>query len=468
MAIVLAAGQGKRMKSKLYKVLHPVCGKPMVQHVIDSVRKALCERIVVIVGHGAEKVRETLGDQVEYALQTEQLGTGHAVLQAKSLLGSEDGVTLVIYGDTPLITAETIAAMMAQHEAENAGATILTAIMPDPTGYGRVVRDGDGYVLRIVEQKDCTAEEAAISEINVGTYVFDNRLLFAALERVTNANAQGEYYLTDVIGILQADGARIAAYRLEDPAEGTGINDRIALGEAERLMRLRINAKHQENGVTIIDPAQTYIESDVAIGADTVVYPGTMLRGKTVVGSDCILGPSADLTNTMVGSGSTVRHTVADGATIGEGCQVGPFAYLRPGTRLGQQVKVGDFVEIKNAVIGDGSKVPHLSYVGDAVVGSGVNFGCGAITANYDGYNKFVTEIGDNAFIGCNANLVAPVKVGSGAYVVAGSTITNNVAEDDLAIGRARQVNKPGYANIIRSRAQSIKKRQANRSNSQI
>lgn len=466
MAIVLAAGQGKRMKSKLYKVLHPVCGKPMVKHVIDSVRQASCERIVVIVGHGAEKVQETLGDAVEYALQAEQLGTGHAVLQAKSLLGSEDGVTLVICGDTPLISPETIAAMMAHHEAEKAGATVLTALMPDPAAYGRVVRDSDGRVLRIVEYKDCTAEEAAIAEINVGTYIFDNRKLFAALEQVTNDNAQGEYYLTDVIGILQAEGATIAAYRLDDPAEATGINDRAALGEAERLMRLRINAKHQNNGVTLIDPAQTYIESDVTIGSDTVIYPGTMLRGRTTVGSDCVVGPSADLTDTSIGSGSTVRHAVADGATIGEGCQVGPFAYLRPGTKLGRQVKIGDFVETKNAVIGDGSKVPHLSYVGDAVVGAGVNIGCGAITANYDGYNKFVTEIGDHAFIGSNANLVAPVKVGSGAYIVAGSTITNNVGENDLAIGRARQVNKPGYADIIRSRAQSIKqKRQATDSN---
>lgn len=457
MAIVLAAGQGKRMKSKLYKVLHPVCGKPMVKHVIDSVRQASCERIVVIVGHGAEKVQETLGEEAEYALQAEQLGTGHAVLQAKSLIGSEAGVTLVVCGDTPLITPESFEAMTAAHEAQKAGATVLTALMPDPAGYGRVVRGADGGVLRIVEHKDCTAEEAAIAEINTGTYIFDNRLLFAALERVTNDNAQGEYYLPDVIGILQAEGARIAAYRLEDPNEATGINDRVALGEVERLMQLRINKRHQENGVTLIDPFHTYIETGVTIGSDTVIYPGTMLRGQTTIGADCVIGPSADLTDTAIGSGSTVRHTVAEGAIVGGGCQVGPFAYLRPGTKLGRQVKVGDFVEIKNAVIGDSSKVPHLSYVGDAVVGSGVNIGCGAITANYDGYNKFVTEIGDHAFIGSNANLIAPVKVGSGAYIVAGSTITNNVGDNDLAIGRARQVNKPGYANIIRSRAQSIK-----------
>ncbi|WP_123042685.1 bifunctional UDP-N-acetylglucosamine diphosphorylase/glucosamine-1-phosphate N-acetyltransferase GlmU [Cohnella candidum] len=459
MAIVLAAGQGKRMKSKLYKVLHPVCGKPMVGHVIDTVRDASCERVVVIVGHGAEAVKERLGDGAEYALQAQQLGTGHAVMQAKPLLGSEEGITLVICGDTPLVSAATVEAMMERHIREGAAATVLTAKMDDPTGYGRVVRGDDGAVLRIVEQKDCTPEEAAINEINAGTYCFDNRLLFEALESVTNENAQGEYYLTDVIGILQKKGKRVAASLLKDPSEAIGVNDRMALGEAERLMRQRVNAAHQANGVTLIDPASTYIEAGVTIGADTLIYPGTVLRGSTAIGEDCVIGPSADLTDTIVGAGSTVRQTVGEGAVVGEDCNVGPFAYLRPGTKLGNGVKVGDFVEIKNASIGDGTKVPHLSYVGDAVVGKGVNIGCGAITANYDGYNKSVTEIGDNAFIGSNANLIAPVKIGDGAYVVAGSTITHNVDENDLAIARARQVNKPGYADKIRSRAKAIKEK---------
>lgn len=459
LAIVLAAGQGKRMKSKLYKVLHPVCGKPMVGHVIDTVRQASCDRVVVIVGHGAEAVRETLGDSVEYALQEEQLGTGHAVLQAKPNIGQEEGVTVVICGDTPLVTASTVEAMMARHLQEGAAATILTAKLEDPSGYGRVVRGPDGSVQRIVEHKDCTAEEATIDEINTGTYCFNNRLLFEALGRVTNRNAQGEYYLTDVIGILKQQGERISAHLLEDPAEAVGVNDRAALGEAEQLMRRRINKAHQLNGVTLIDPACTYIEAGVTIGQDTVIYPGTILRGNTSIGPECVIGPSADLKDTVVGAGSVVRNSVAEGAEIGEGNNVGPFAYLRPATKLGRQVKVGDFVEIKNASIGDGSKVPHLSYVGDAVVGSGVNIGAGAITANYDGYNKFTTEIGDNAFIGSNVNLIAPVKVGSGAYLVAGSTITNHVNDNDLAIARSRQVNKPGYAEIIRSRAKAIKNR---------
>jgi bifunctional UDP-N-acetylglucosamine pyrophosphorylase/glucosamine-1-phosphate N-acetyltransferase len=454
-AVVLAAGQGKRMKSALYKVLHPVCGKPMVSHVLDTVKKASCERVVVIVGHGADAVKAHLGDAAEYVLQAEQLGTGHAVLQAKALLGGENGVTLVICGDTPLITPETAEAMFAQHSRDQAAATVLTARMENPHGYGRIVRGSDGSVERIVEQKDCTPEEADIREVNTGTYCFDNRLLFEALEQVTNQNAQGEYYLTDVIGILAAKGRRISAFMLEDPSEAVGVNDRAALAEADRLMRQRINRRHLLNGVTLIDPEHTYIDADVVIGQDTVIYPNTYLRGSTQIGSDCVIGPSADLTDTVVGRGTVLRYTVADKAEIGEEGIIGPFAYLRPGTRLARHVKVGDFVEIKNAQIGENSKVPHLSYIGDAIVGADVNIGCGAITANYDGYNKSVTEIEDGAFIGSNVNLIAPVKVGSGAYIVAGSTITHNVDADDLAIARARQINKPGYAVKIRSRAKS-------------
>jgi bifunctional UDP-N-acetylglucosamine pyrophosphorylase / glucosamine-1-phosphate N-acetyltransferase len=464
MAIVLAAGQGKRMKSKLYKVLHPVCGKPMVSHVLDTVREASCERAVVIVGHGSEAVKETLGSSVEYALQAEQLGTGHAVMQAKDLLGREEGVTVVICGDTPLIRTETVDALIELHTKLGAGATIMTAQLNDPSGYGRIVRGDEGSVLRIVEQKDCSPEEAQIREINAGTYCFDNRKLFAALERVTNENAQGEYYLTDVIGIMQKQGDLVAAYLTEDPAEAIGVNDRIALGEAERLMRLRINKKHQVNGVTLIDPEHTYIATDVTIGADTVIHPGTVLRGHTAIGENCSIGPATEMTDTIVGNGSTLRQTVTDGAEIGDDCNVGPFAYLRPGTKLGRHVKVGDFVEIKNSVIGEQSKVPHLSYIGDADVGAHVNIGCGAITANYDGYNKFRTDIGDNVFVGSNVNLIAPVKIGSGAYVVAGSTITHNVEDNDLAIARERQVNKPGYAEKIRARARAKKDRESTES----
>ncbi|WP_115995949.1 bifunctional UDP-N-acetylglucosamine diphosphorylase/glucosamine-1-phosphate N-acetyltransferase GlmU [Cohnella lupini] len=460
MAIVLAAGQGKRMKSKLYKVLHSVCGKPMVSHVLDAVRGASCERTVVIVGHGAEAVQSTLGDSVEYALQAVQLGTGHAVMQAESLIADEDGVTVVICGDTPLVRKETVEAMIELHVAQGAAATILTAELADPTGYGRIVRGADNGVLRIVEHKDCTMAESAIKEINTGTYCFDNRKLFQALKQVTNSNAQGEYYLTDVIGILQLEGNGIVACLVEDSSEAIGVNDRIALGEAERLMRLRINTGHQVNGVTFIDAAHTYVEANVTIGSDTILYPGTVLRGQTSIGADCIIGPSTELTDTIVGDGSTIRQSVAEGAELEEECNVGPFAYLRPGTKLGRHVKIGDFVEIKNTVIGEHSKVPHLSYVGDALVGAHVNIGCGAITANYDGYNKSKTEIGDHVFVGSNSNLIAPVKIGNGAYIVAGSTITHNVPDNDVAIARERQVNKPGYAEKLRARAKAKKEKE--------
>lgn len=459
MAIVLAAGQGKRMKSKLYKVLHPVCGKPMVGHVVDTLHRIQTSRIIVVVGHGAEAVQAYLGDRAEYALQQPQLGTGHAVLQAKDLLANEDGITLVLYGDTPLVKEETLRRMMELHRQTGAAATILTAMLDEPFGYGRVIRNEAGGVARIVEQKDCTEEEAQVKETNTGTYCFSNRRLFEALSQVTNNNAQQEYYLTDVIGIFVAQGEKVQAYCTDDVTESTGVNDRVALSEAEQQLRARINRNHMLNGVTIIDPANTYIEADVQIGPDTVLLPGTILRGTTTIGENCKIGPQTEITDSAVRDDVTIRQSVLLEATVDEHASVGPFAYLRPGAKLGQHVKVGDFVEIKNATLDEGTKVSHLSYVGDAVVGKNVNIGCGAITVNYDGFNKNLTEIGDDAFIGSNVNLIAPVKVGSGAYVVAGSTITYNVEANDLAIARERQTNKAGYADKIRNRMKAAKDR---------
>lgn len=460
-AIVLAAGQGKRMKSKLYKVLHPVCGKPMVGHVLQTVQQVNCERSVVVVGHGAEAVRTYLQDAAEYVLQEQQLGTGHAVKQAKDLLGEEDGSAIVICGDTPLVTSSTLENLLKLHESNNAAATVLTAHMDNPKGYGRVIRGGDDSVQRIVEQKDCSPAEDAVTEINTGTYCFDNKKLFAALEKVTNQNAQQEYYLTDCIGILKEAGETVLAYQTDDYAESIGVNDRLALSEAEGFMRERINRMHMLNGVTIIDPASTYIGADVTIGADTVLYPGTVLKGNTVIGENCVIGPNSDIEDSAIADGASVKHSVLSKAEVGARTSVGPFAYLRPGAKLGEDVKVGDFVEVKNATIDNGSKVSHLSYVGDAKVGKNVNIGCGAITVNYDGYNKSVTEIEDDAFIGSNVNLIAPVKVGKGAFVVAGSTITQSVDENDLAIARQRQENKPGYAEKIRARAKAKKNRES-------
>lgn len=456
MAIILAAGKGKRMKSKLYKVLHPVCGKPMVGHVLDAVQQVQCERSVVIVGHGAEAVQAYLGDRAEYALQSEQLGTGHAIQQAESLLGTEQGTTIIICGDTPLVTPETLENIIANHESQGAAVTILTASMTDPTGYGRIIRGADGSVQKIVEQKEGTPEELAVQEINTGTYCFDNSKLFQALSQITNDNAQQEYYLTDCIKILREQGEMVAAYETFDLAESIGVNDRLALSEAEGFMRARLAKKHMLNGVTIIDPSATYIGADVVIGSDTVLYPGTILNGHTVIGEDCIIGPNTEIVDSTIGHGSTVRQSILSEAEVGAEGNIGPFAYLRPGTKLSDQVKVGDFVELKNVTVGQGSKIPHLSYVGDAVVGSGVNIGCGAITANYDGLNKAITEIGDNVFIGSNSNLIAPVRVGDGAYVVAGSTITQDVEANDMAIARQRQENKSGYAEKIRAKAKAI------------
>jgi bifunctional UDP-N-acetylglucosamine pyrophosphorylase/glucosamine-1-phosphate N-acetyltransferase len=454
-AVILAAGQGKRMKSKLYKVLHPVCGKPMVVHVLDALNEINPDQTIVVVGHGAEAVKGALGDRAEFALQEEQLGTGHAVLQAKDRLEGKEGLTLILYGDTPLVKPETLQKLMELHRSAGAAASVLTAEMDNPYGYGRIIRNEQGTVERIVEQKDCTPAENAIREINTGLYCFDNQKLFEALGRVTNDNAQQEYYLTDVIGILRSQGETVAAYCTDDPSEAIGVNDRVWLAEAERLMRERINRRHMMNGVTIIDPASTYIGADVTIGSDTVIYPGSHLKGRTVIGEQCVIGPNADIDRCVIGDQVTIRHSVLTEAVVGSETSVGPYAYLRPGSKLGKKVKVGDFVEIKNASLDEGTKVSHLSYVGDAVVGKNVNIGCGAITVNYDGVNKSVTEIADDAFIGSNVNLIAPVKIGKGAYVVAGSTITANVNDDEMAIARERQTNKPGYAKILRARAEA-------------
>jgi len=460
MSIILAAGQGKRMKSKQYKVLHQVCGKPMVGHVLDTIKKANCEETVVVVGFGAEQVQAYIGDQATFVKQEQQLGTGHAVLQAAPILEQQEGITIVICGDTPLVKTETIEKMIELHQQTASAATILTASYSNPTGYGRIIRNAQGVVEKIVEQKDCTADEANVTEINTGTYCFDNKKLFAALKQVTNGNAQGEYYLTDVIGILRAANEVVQGYCTDDNAEGLGVNDRVALAEAEQAMRNRINKNHLINGVTFIDPTSTYIEADVVIGADTVIYPGTVLKGQTVIGEDCVIGPNADIKDCKVSNGVTIKHSVLEKSEVGSGTSVGPYAYIRPGSKVGQNCKVGDFVELKNAQLGDGSKVSHLSYIGDAIVGKDVNIGCGAITVNYDGFNKSVTTIEDSAFIGSNVNLIAPVHVGKSAYVVAGTTVTKDVKAGDLAIGRARQENKEGYADKIRARAKAKKESQ--------
>jgi bifunctional UDP-N-acetylglucosamine pyrophosphorylase / glucosamine-1-phosphate N-acetyltransferase len=444
-AVILAAGQGTRMKSKLYKVLHPVCGKPMVQHVVDQVGKLQVQEMVTIIGHGAEMVKAQLGEVSHYALQAEQLGTAHAVMQAQQMLEGKEGITIVVCGDTPLIKAETMEALFKHHNELSAKATILTARIDDPTGYGRIIRNEAGLVEKIVEHKDADETERQINEINTGTYCFDNAALFEALKNVSNENVQGEYYLPDVIEILKKQGEVVTAYQTNDLEETLGVNDRVALAEAERIMRRRINEGHMRNGVTIIDPANTYIESEVVIGSDTVIYPGTMIKGKTSIGSECQIGPNSEIDSSEVGDETVIRQSVAHKSLIGNLVNIGPFAHIRPESDIKDEVKIGNFVEIKKAVFGEKSKASHLSYIGDAEVGKDVNIGCGSITVNYDGKNKFLTKIEDEVFIGCNSNLVAPVTVGKGAYVAAGSTITKDVPGKALSIARSHQVNKENY-----------------------
>ncbi|HEY4600554.1 MAG TPA: bifunctional UDP-N-acetylglucosamine diphosphorylase/glucosamine-1-phosphate N-acetyltransferase GlmU [Cerasibacillus sp.] len=451
-AVILAAGQGTRMKSKLYKVLHPVLGRPMVQHVIENIKAIDVDNIVTIVGHGSDSVMEYIGNDSEYVLQEEQLGTGHAVIQAEKLLGDKEGTTIVVCGDTPLIRQETYEKLLEYHEKAGAQATILTSKAEDPTGYGRVIRHVKNGVERIVEHKDASDEERLVDEINTGTYCFDNQTLFKALKQISNHNAQGEYYLTDVIEIIKKDAGKISAYLTPDFDETLGINDRVALQEAERILKERINRAHLLNGVTIIDPATTYIHPDVTIEQDAIIYPGSIIKGKSIIKQHAEIGPYTEIINCTVGEHTVIKQSVAIDSVIGAGVQIGPFAHIRPEAQIQDEAKIGNFVEIKKATIGKHSKVSHLSYLGDATVGDNVNVGCGTITVNYDGESKHVTTIEDDAFVGCNSNLIAPVTIGKRAYVAAGSTITDDVPEDALSIARSRQTNKEGYVNQLKSR----------------
>lgn len=444
--IILAAGKGTRMKSKLPKVLHKVAGKSMLQHVIDAAKAAGASRNVVVVGFGGDTVKEAIGDQAEFAVQAEQLGTGHAVMQAKPLLGSEKGTVMVLCGDTPLLTGQLLEKLYNEHKASGAKATVLTAIMPDAAGYGRIVRTADGAVSKIVEHKDATEEERKINEVNSGIYCFDIQAMFEALESVGCDNAQGEYYLPDVLEILRNKGEKIWAAAADDYESTLGINSRLQLSGAEKILRRRKNIELMDNGVTIMDPDSTFVDADVTVGKDTIIYPFTWLEGKTSVGENCQIGPNCRFTDTKMGNSVVCHFSYGHECEIDDGVTFGPYVHLRPDTHLFKDVKIGNFVEVKNSNVGEGTKLPHLQYIGDSDVGANVNMGCGTITVNYDGKKKFRTTIGDNAFVGCNSNLVAPVTVGDGAYIGAGSTITKDVPAGELAIARAHQKNIQGWA----------------------
>lgn len=444
-AIILAAGQGTRMKSKLYKVLHQVCGKPMVEHVLNQITANNMDEVVTIVGHGAEAVEETLGDRTKYALQAEQLGTGHAVMQAEKILGGKSGMTLIACGDTPLFTAQTFEELFEYHQTKKAVATVLTAKAPNPFGYGRIIRNNIGIVEKIVEQKDATPQEAAVNEINTGVYVFDNEELFKALHKLNNNNAQGEYYLTDLMEIFKNEGKIIAAYQMKDFSESLGVNDRKALAQATQVMQQRINRHHMENGVTLINPATTYIDVDVKIGPDTIIEPGVVLKGHTTIGSDCVIKANSTIIDSTLADHVTVTASYLEEATMETGSNIGPYSHLRPAAHIGENVHIGNFVEVKKAEIGKNTKVGHLTYVGDATLGKDINIGCGTVFVNYDGQNKHHTTVGDYSFIGSGSNIIAPVTIADHAYVAAGSTITDDIDSRAMAIARGRQVNKAGY-----------------------
>ncbi|MDX3309847.1 bifunctional UDP-N-acetylglucosamine diphosphorylase/glucosamine-1-phosphate N-acetyltransferase GlmU [Streptomyces sp. NPDC054884] len=464
--VVLAAGEGTRMKSAIPKVLHELCGRSLVGHVLAAARELDPENLVVVVGHAREKVTAHLAEvdaAVRTAVQEEQNGTGHAVrMGLEQLGGGVDGTVVVVCGDTPLLTGATLAELAATHHADGNAVTVLTAEVPDATGYGRIVRDGaSGAVTAIVEHKDADDAVLSIREINSGVFAFDGQLLADALKKVRTDNSQGEEYLTDVLGILREAGHRVGASVAADHREIAGINNRVQLSEARRILNDRLLAAAMLSGVTVIDPATTWVDVTVTFERDAVVHPGTQLHGSTHVGEGAEVGPNSRLTDTVVGAGARVDNTVSNDSEIGAGASVGPFAYLRPGTRLGVKSKIGTFVEAKNASLGEGTKVPHLSYVGDATIGEYSNIGAASVFVNYDGESKHHTTVGSHCKTGSDNMFVAPVTVGDGAYTAAGSVITKDVPPGSLAVARGQQRNIEGWVARKRPGSASAKAAEA-------
>ncbi len=455
-SIILAAGEGKRMKSNIAKPLQQAAGKALVEWVVDTACDAGSDENIVVIGHKAEDVKEYLGDRVTYAYQYEQLGTGHAVMQGIEKIKNVEGTVMVLYGDAPLIEAETLKRVREDHSRKKRAATVITANIDNPYGYGRIVRE-NGEIVKIVEQKDANDDEKEIKEINSGMYFFDIQKLRDALSKITNDNAQGEYYITDVVEIMLSEGEKVGAY-ITDLEQILGVNDKLQLSQVGKILNRRKVEALMLSGVTIIDPDKVQITTNVKVGRDTVIYPGTVLEGNTVIGENCVIGSDSTLNNCKIGDNTTVLKTVGIDSEVGSNTNVGPFAYLRPGTKVGSDVKIGDFVEIKNSTIDDGTKVAHLTYIGDADVGKRVNFGCGTVVVNYDGENKHRSVIEDDCFIGCNTNLVSPVVVRHGAYTAAGSTITDEVPAESLAIARSKQVVKEQWTAKRKTGKKSDKK----------
>jgi bifunctional UDP-N-acetylglucosamine pyrophosphorylase / glucosamine-1-phosphate N-acetyltransferase len=464
-ALVMAAGQGTRMRSELVKVLHPLGGLPMVAHVLELCRGLELKRTLVVIGHQADQVRAALETYpVEFIYQPDQRGTADAVLMAETALEGFAGDLLVINGDVPLLSRELVARVLAVHRASRAQATLVTTKPPNPSGYGRVLRDRTGAFKAIVEELEASAAERRVREINAGIYCFRTQPLFAALRQVRPSSVKGELYLTEVLRILRKGRGRLATVLAEDPCEVLGINSRADLAEAAGIMRRRVVDRLMESGVTCLDPAATYVSLLASVGRDTVLYPGVQIEGRTQIGEGCTIHAGARLRDAQIGN----RVTVLDGSVIldseiADESTIGPYAHLRPGNRLSRKAKIGNFVELKKSLIGPGSKIPHLSYVGDSVIGERVNVGAGTITCNYDGFSKHRTVLEDEVFIGSNSCLVAPLTIHRGAYIAAGSTITDEVPADALAFGRARQMTKEGRAAEIRKKKAQEKAAKAER-----
>ena len=432
--VILAAGQGTRMKSEKPKVLHPIAGKPMVQYAIESAASIGARRPIVVIGHGAEQVQSTIGDRADIVVQVPQLGTGHAMLQARTQIDPACETVLVLYGDTPFLSAETMQRLLATHRAARAVLSLITFTPRDPALYGRIVRDAAERVVDIVEYKEATPEQRAIREVNSGIFCYQTQWLLSHLERLQPRAGHGEYYLTDLVSFAASGQAPTATCSC-DEAEVLGINDRAQLAAAERLMREKINTRLMLSGVTLSDPANTYIEADVVIGPDTIIYPGSHLTGQTVVGRDCAIGPNTIIDDSTIGDRVEIVASLIEGATIEDGVDIGPFSHLRAGAYLCAGVHIGNFAEVKDSRLGPGTKQGHFSYLGNATIGANVNIGAGTITCNYDGQRKYPTTIGDNAFIGSDTMLVAPVNVGHGARTGAGAVVTHDVADHELVYG---------------------------------
>lgn len=450
-AVVLAAGKSTRMRSRLPKVLHPVCGRPILAHILHALTDAGVGRRIAVIGHEAETVRSAIDNyfgagQIEYAYQIEQKGTGHAVQMVEDTLAGFTGTVLVLAGDTPLLSSDVLKLLLAEHAQTGATATVLTAVLPDAGAYGRIVRGENSEVLGIVEAKDATPEQKRIGEINTGVFAFDASALFTALRDLQPNNTQGELYLTDVLGLLRNAGRTVRAVVSADTDVILGVNTRVELAEIGAKMRSRILHDLMLSGVTIEDPANTYVEAGVTIGQDTTLLPLTRLAGKTTIGEGCILGPNANITDATIGDNVKARACFVESSVVGDNCKIGPFAHIRPGSRLEAGARIGNFVEINRSTLGEKVAAGHLTYIGDATVGAGTNIGAGTITCNYDGYAKHKTVIGENAFIGTHSTLVAPVSVGDRAFVAAASAVTEDVPADALAIARQRQTTKEGWA----------------------